>query len=1029
MALRTSGKRGIGTCVLAGVVLATSFAIANVSTETLLQHLQSNNPRVVESALRQLADRGEMATDLGQKERLAELIANRQMPASVRELCVSALGRTGPQAAPYIDVLENALMEDNSWQVQRAAALALAQIGSPTRTVIKVLSTAAEAKNMRVKMACNLALGRLETGEAAARRLIVVLDESKDLAERRSAAFNLAHMGPTAAPAIRSLINALADNDDDLRQVSAWALGLIGPQALDGVRALVHTLQDKKPAIRRVSAGALADIGCDDQYVLDNLGQGFRAERDLETKTAMAVALADLGVGHQVAGVFFDALHSSQERPLQQAATTGLSKVIPPPNADIGLLVEIAKEEYPDIRVSAINAIGHIHQQPDKAIPLLVNSLSDPIPSVRLAATEALSEFHDVGHNGAMAVDGLAKVTIGPTRFAAARALEQLGDSLQNRLENSTDPSDFAMIEPLQEAAKHLDELVASAANDYDIINASKSVHLALNILKRRKWRENIVGWFFRHNTAALIIGISAVYLLWVAILYLLVLRLFPLALISLNDRLKGLQPLKLSFLGSTALRVRDVLLLTSYRHPRVLEAWIEAHAEAAQVNFVSHCQHMRHMYYPLPVAVDGKVVQELTPENLAAICAREKFFLRIVGEGGLGKTTLACQIALWAVNHDSARRLLKSHRMIPVMLERSTAVGSLKNMTQFIQAIRGKLQDVIGEARAISEWLCTCLLEDGRILVIVDGLSEMDDIDGRPLPLQHDYRVAALMATSRSDGLWSEATHVDLRPLKIDSDHLSPFLNTCLGDSSRLPDTELFEACRRLSALVGKRSITPLLARMFAEQLVATRPLGTQLPNSIPELILGYLSALNRTRKAQDPDHFSIHQAAELAAWECCRRTYRASYATKAQISKAFANHQVKIELLQYLEERLQLLQPILPAALYIKFSLDPLAEYLAALWLLHLHKSDQDWFTFLKGMDTSLAKTESAGEFLAALWDCCIHADINEVRISGSILEEISARIQKNQKLLAPSEVPILPARRAATAEPTGGQGTKAS
>src|SRR5262249_47578739 len=153
--------------------------------------------------------------------------------------------------------------------------------------------------------------------------------------------------------------------------------------------------------------------------------------------------------------------------------------------------------------------------------------------------------------------------------------------------------------------------------------------------------------------------------------------------------------------------------------------------------------------------------------------------------------------------------------------------------------------------------------------------LSEITSVAEQPLPLKPDYSLAALIVTSRSDELWSEVNHTDVRPLRIDSNRLSSFMNAYLR--TRLADPELFDACRRLAAMMGARSITPLLARMYAEQLGGEAGSRRRLPENIPDLMLGYISTLSRNRKAEEPDQSTVRRAAELAAWECCRTTYSA--------------------------------------------------------------------------------------------------------------------------------------------------------
>jgi HEAT repeat protein len=987
--------------------------ITDDPTEKLLGSLESKDKKVVENAIRQLAEKrpNEVRRNEKYKQLIAQFVANRNLPDSLREVSAFALGRAGKEAAPYAPVLRTALLNDKSRKVQRAAAEALGRVGMNGKDVLDSLNTAAQIDYIPITSACIRAIAQLQSRQTAVGYLSSVLDGPYNVEVKQTAAFTLAEFGPDGAAAVPALTRALNDaKDKDLRQVAAWAVGLIGPGAADVVPTLAERLSDPEAVIRRVSAGALQHIGSDQGFVLDKLEKRFVIETDLDAKIAMAISLAELGGGRAVGAGFFEALHSSQDRALQQAAATGLSKVVPPPNPDIDVLVGISQEEYPDVRIAAINAIGHIHQRPDKSIPALVTALSDPMPSVRLSAAEALGQFRDVGHSGARALTGLVAASRdGTTRFAAARALGGVAESLRDHFEASHDRRDFLVRGALEQARMALADLQKVEPDNYDFPDSSKSVEQALSTLNRRKWRQKIEDFYSEHSWIARGLVAIAGYLFWIALLYHVILRLSPLRLLEWNEFLERLGTINVPLLGTVVIKVRDVLLLQAHRHPRVLAAWVEAHAESARINFMSQCvKGTREVFYPLPVDYDGQLLSDLTPDAVREICSRKKWLFRIIGEGGLGKTTIACQIALWAIEHEKSKRLLPDRRLIPVMLERASGFEPLKDIPHLRTAIRGKLQDVIGEASPVPEWLCDRLLENGRLLVIIDGLSEIVPAPDQQLPLHPEYAIAALIVTSRSEHLWSGGTHVDIRPLRIDSDHLSPFMNAYLGKNNRLADTELFEACRRLAALVGNRRITPLLARMYAEQLANAHASSQMLPDNIPALVLGYVSTLNRDRKEEDPEHATIHCAAEIAAWECCKATYSAGYATKKQVARALTLcEDVKVEPLEYLEKRLQLVRTIPPADIYIEFPLDPLAEYLAGLWLLRSLKNNQDWLQFLNGLDKLDTKAESVPDFLSAVKDCFIHA-ATKFQGSDSILEELSNRARRNEMPAVLIEIP---------------------
>jgi hypothetical protein len=68
------------------------------------------------------------------------------------------------------------------------------------------------------------------------------------------------------------------------------------------------------------------------------------------------------------------------------------------------------------------------------------------------------------------------------------------------------------------------------------------------------------------------------------------------------------------------------------------------------------------------------------------------------------------------------------------------------------------------------------------------------------------------------------KVTKTTLKPLRIEGNRLSSFMEAYLtqrGKRDRFTHTEFFDACSRLSTMVGTRNITVLLAKLYAEQLI----------------------------------------------------------------------------------------------------------------------------------------------------------------------------------------------------------------
>jgi HEAT repeat protein len=983
--------------IILGLLLNSSdgSATSEGSPEQLLGQLRDKKPDEVQLALYQLAQFGDsLADNDAVKVRIAELLQDRKQPDAVREVAAYALGRIGPGAATQIPALEAALA-DKSPRVKRATAEALGRIGANRDDVVEYLNKAFQTGDLSVRVACIAGFASIEPKEAVVLRLsnIVSGDDAPEL--KRAAAFALAQMTPNIAIAVPALQHALANGDPELQQVSGWALGLVGPGASRAVPQLVEALHAKKDAIRRVAADALGRIGAEDDYVAAALTERLLNDSNLDVKTACAMTLGRFGYRPTVASALFKALQAEDDPALMLAAATAIAKINPRPNSDVKALIKVAKKgPFADVREAAIRAIGHIHQRPDQAVPALSTSLTDPIPTVATAAAEALGEY---GESASSALQALTMASKDPRmRLASSRAIGRIALSLRNRFEMSFDRHDAALRLQLDDDRKELDRALRE---DPEHIDADSVIVLgqAIKALDRNILTFRINEWLRQHKLLTWISLAVLAYLAWLAFLYFVVLRVFPLVLIRWSQALEKLGGVQLpESLGGLTVRLRDLLILNFYRDHRVLDAWVERYADRAQVNFENQgIRKSRNVFCALPVEIDNDLLAAPNADALRKHCERDRWLLRVVGEGGVGKTTLACQIALWALDKDRNKRPCQARRMIPVILERGSGLEALRDLSYFKLAVRGLLRDLIGETKELPEWLCDELSRDRRILVVVDGLSEMNLGTETPLPLHPEFSVAALIITSRSPSLWADVNHADIQPRRIDRDHLLPFMNAYLGKASQsLKDDEVWDACKQLSVLVGTgRSITPLLARLYAEQLANTIAFKREVARNIPDLILGYITTLNRERRSEDPDDVTLHRAAELTAWECCRHTFNAGYARKEKVMNVLAAQGgLRPELLDLLEKRLQLVRTIPPAETHIEFTLDPIAEFLAGLWLVHSLQGEGDWFEFLRQADCSASSPESVSAFLAAVLECC---KVERFNGSASVLEGLRSRI----------------------------------
>jgi NACHT domain len=367
-----------------------------------------------------------------------------------------------------------------------------------------------------------------------------------------------------------------------------------------------------------------------------------------------------------------------------------------------------------------------------------------------------------------------------------------------------------------------------------------------------------------------------------------------------------------------------------------------------------------------------------------------------ITGEGGSGKTSLACQMALWAMAEEPEQRLCRTHRMLPVLLE-SNIEPRTDGKDGFLEAIRGRLADLVGEPEPIAEEVFLQLLRKRRVLILVDSFSELQEETRTQIrPVRADFAVAALVVTSRREEWTNEVTTTTIRTLRVQGDRLSAFMDSYLkqrGKRDLFNDPEYFAACSQLSLMVGTREITVLIAKMYAEQMIAGKEHPDQAqPTHLPDLMLGYLNTLNRSAAVHKPDNPTIQRIATTVAWECLKQAYCPAVAKRADVVMALRVEANAEALLRDLEERLQLVQTVGVRETQLRFTLDPLAEYLAGLYMIeHYGNHEYWWKEFLIRVQQQAVALTASRSFLRAVYDCSV-AYASTYGVPQGIIDELA-------------------------------------
>ncbi|MGB7443992.1 MAG: HEAT repeat domain-containing protein [Coleofasciculaceae cyanobacterium] len=814
------------------------------------------------------------------------------------------------------------------------------------------------------------------------------------------------------SPAVPALIEALNDENKQVRWRAASALGDIGAEASSAVPTLIETLQDEDEYVRRIAAFSLGKIGSAATAAVPNLVEALH-DSDLNLQSVAAYALGKIGSEDATAvSELIEALQNSKAE-VRWNAATALGRIGAEPSSTVPALIEALQDKEKYVRRSAADALGQFASQAAPAVNALVKALQDENKYVRLNAASALGQ---IGAEAKPAVPALIKALQDEqveVRRNAASGLGEIAGTFQDKAKKLSRQELEKDISDLETALTFVEE--PSANFTIAEIAIIRRPLLALKAELETRLFDRTLEWVIEHRW---LLGIGS-YLIVIPLLWLLLLRLRPLWLLKINNALKPYTDVPLPVIGINV-PIRSALFVSFFHyHPRVLDAWVTKHLESVREEFpAKDTVRDRKVYIPVPVVLEGEVVPQLTVSILSSKFRKKRVCLLIWGEGGAGKTSLACQIARWAFAEDETDQLCE-HPMLPVLVEEEFDCDQ-EDKQPFLAAIRGQLQDLIKETEPIDEELLERLLRRQRILVIVDHLSEMSETTRKAIrPELPDFCVNALVITSRSEESLGKVTKTTLKPLRVEGNRLSSFIEAYLTQRDKrdaFTDTEFFNACGKLSAMVGSRNITVLLAKLYAEQLIAAKDSTTALPDNIPDLMLSYLNELNRAvtgdnfEKEEDSDGFcsrTVQQDAKAIAWECLKATYRPGTAKRQNILTVLEGDNTEVRL-KYLEDRLRLIQTIGPALEQIRFALDPLAEYLAGLHLVELYGKNQgQWRKFLSQADSMPGDPAAIQGFILAVRDCCL-AKGEDNDVPNFVTQELG----KRAGLVVPKrQFPLLP------------------
>lgn len=975
--------------------------------------LLSSDVSLVRFACEAIARQGDRADT--QVPDLVALLSHQD--PEVRLLAVKSLGQIGSAAQLAAPKLVELLAESQALTMRLAAVDALGSIGSAANERLAAMIKGAAATNPEERLAAEQGLQDAALAiEARIAQLMPLVAKSGDNpVPLRAAAINA--VGRILLESGQAL-SALTETKDAsparvaARQAQMHLVARVQPMLLAALD------EGRDPAIQVAAAEAINGSWAMANTAIPALERHFSdSNRDVRDIVMQGIGSFDKNEALKYLNPNYD----KEVAAIDPSYLQLLYRLRPIPDSFVAMLGRVIKKgKNPEMIPYAVNLLADLGKGGADVVPQLVECLdldqgpdgpmrggnnglvytcAQTLGRIGVPAAPAIPALtkllREAGDGTDATVTGLAQ--IGTKRVRAedlsarrstedkeriqqlkdkVRQIQRLNDvavkSLAQISDKLVDAKDFSALSSLEDAVERIHILQLTTDDAIDLERNVEYMQLA-------SWEAFQAKWKGRIEAHPVISTAIPLYLLWVSGL-LLALWLSPLALLKINRVLTPLDIRLPGWLGGISLPARYLLIVgfLNYR-PAVLDAWVTAHIDSVRERFLEKkTVHDRETHIPVPVELNQRVVPHLSVTSLQPTFERQIGCLLIWGEGGSGKTSLACSIARSAMDEDVDRRLCR-HLTIPILVEHEHIFQEGGDHT-LREAISQQLQDLGDEADPIPDGLLDQLLRQRRILVIIDHLSEMSEETRAQILAQiGGFEARALIITSRLDESLGGITKTTVKPLRIAGNRLSSFMEAYLihrGKRELFADTEFFDACSRLSSMVGDRDITPLFAKLFAEEMIrAKKNITAQaLPENIPDLMLSYVNELNAGVTEEAYNDRAVHEDVMVIAWECLRETFRPAPAPLGSTLAALSADDPGARL-AYLSDRLHLIQLTQPDQDHVSFLLDPLAEYFAAMYLVEHFGEDEAWWrSFLEQAGQMHGAPLAIRGFMLAVRDCCL-------------------------------------------------------
>ena len=923
----------------------------------LIEILKTNeNDKVISSTARVL---GNISKNIGEDlenviSALIQTLKNSKND-DVISSAAHSLGNFGKNAKDARPILVELLKTSKSSSVIDHTSYALGNIGeAPKEAIPALIKNLKTSDNIELLTSSIEAIGKMrKDAKDAVPSLIMIVKTNKSEVVKRSGVSALGYIGKDAQDAVPVLIDVLktTGNSDEVISRTVRALGSIGI-ARDSVPALIHILKTSK-----------------DDHVI----------------SSTAEALGNFGENAKSAvPTLVLILETNQDRHVVYETVGALSQIGEYSNKVVLTLVEVLKKTDEDsVRSATRDALILFGKDSKEVVPALINHLK--------TTREVVRNAREVARN----VAPTHKSDIPPS----IRNLETSVDVILKIIRGLIEAKDTSQNETIRKAFDQAKDDIANE-NERAYEGVVKEIEREIGNLERIEPPFSIQDWIKDNPKTATSLGIlSILFVFWLGMFL-----LYPIGLLKFHEKF----PVSIGNIGAfnfVKIPLQSVVSLFIF-HPHILDAWVKKHLPKVKARF-SEKQTVkdRKIYVSIGLILNDKLVTDFSSKDLQKTFTQNQAKLLIAGEGGVGKTTLASQIARWAMSEEQEERLFKAYSALPVLLERNFAE---KGKNGFQNAISAQLSNLIDSEEPISDLLLTQLLKKKRILLLIDGMSELK-IETRNSITTGMTLANAIIFTSRKVESLNGLKKTVIKPTKITGTRLSSFVESYLmkmGKRELFEDEEFFEGCRRLSSIVGDRNITALLARLFVEQMVAQKEKSVDegLPRNVAELMRQSIKVLYNKTPSENIEFLDCIKTAKIIAWECLKNDYRPLPAINENVKNSVADVENGKEIFRHLKDKLMVIEEV-GVDNDIRFKMDPLAEYFAAMYLVEQKKdAEKEWKDFFEDALSKEDSPENIKGFLLAVRDCCLTEEAkNEIpSFVAKELEKMTGLGEKQNAIL---------------------------